>query len=96
MLMMVISTAKIHRKHSIIEADRSLVAVVVVVVAKVVLWVWGPFVVVVVVFVKEETERVRIKGKTPSFVHKSKKERFLFFQKQSKKPMERVEEKKRI
>ena len=81
MLMMVISTAKIHRKHSIIEADRSLVAVVVVVVVKVVLWVWvwGPFVVVVVVFVKEETERVRIKGKTPSFVHKSKKERFLFF-----------------
>ena len=65
------------------------------VVVKVVLWVWGPFV-VVVVFVKEKTERVRIKGKTPSFVHKSKKERFLFFKKQSKKPMERVEEKKRI
>ena len=80
MLMMVISTAKIHRKHSIIKADRSLVAVVVVVVVvvKVVLWVWGPFV-VVVVFVKEKTERVRIKGKTPSFVHKSKKERFPFF-----------------
>lgn len=52
----------------------------VVVVVKVVLWlwVWGPFVVVVVV-VKEKTERVRIKGKTPSFVHKSKKERFFFF-----------------
>ena len=77
MLMMVISTAKIHRKHSIIEADRSLVVVVVLWV-----WLWGPFVVAVIVVVKEETERVRIKGKTPSFVHKSKKERFFLDTKQ--------------